>query len=285
MNVKFPTFATATIVQRWGNVNPQMYANGRHMGIDIAGIVGTPIYAACDGTVEEVNVVGAHGYGRHVIIQHDGFKTLYAHLHKVMVAQGETIEAGHIIGEMGGDPHDDDKIDGASTGTHLHFEVILPEQPKVDCIKTFAGFTVDPFPYLLNRFAPAPMFRGKVIERTGVRIRPEPSNAIASRYVGSFSSGDEFDIAKLEQPDSRGYTWAQVRSVRPEYVCVAYQGREYVKLGSVPDVVVSYEPDGSTMDDPAGGPGGPATVDEKAIRLDEVNKLIAYLQNRLSELK
>lgn len=69
MILTYPTTPTAYTVQRWGNVNYSMYPGGRHMGIDIGGpMVGAPIYAVCDGVVKEVNLVGAHGYGRHVII-------------------------------------------------------------------------------------------------------------------------------------------------------------------------------------------------------------------------
>lgn len=86
-----------------------------HQGIDIANSQGTPIVAALDGTVTRVGV-GSGGAGNRIRIKHaGGFETVYMHLSSFNVQQGTTVRQGQKIGEMGNT--------GASTGTHLHFEI------------------------------------------------------------------------------------------------------------------------------------------------------------------
>jgi hypothetical protein len=274
-NLSFPTLPHLHIVQAWGNPNAKMYANGRHMGVDISGPVGSAIYAAVAGIVELSSLVDAHGYGRHVIIGHGTFKTLYAHLSKVNVTDGSILGAGSVIGAMGGDPKDADKVDGASTGPHLHFEVILPNQPKTDFIKTFAGYTVDPFPYLLQRFAAPAVKIGTVKEPQGVRVRISAGTGTKDTIIGAVGKNEKIEIAETKYVD--GDLWCRIRSLRPEWVCAVYQKREYIKLE---DVVVLNDAPTDEADDSV--PPPPST--EKAIRLDELNRLAAYLEERKSEL-
>jgi len=92
------------------------YFSWRHTAVDIAGPVGTPIYAADSGVVE-VEGWGT-GYGNQIVINHGGGKkTRYAHLSKFYVKKGEEVTKGQAIGAMGST--------GWSTGPHLHFEVII----------------------------------------------------------------------------------------------------------------------------------------------------------------
>ncbi|KMT21866.1 peptidoglycan DD-metalloendopeptidase family protein [Clostridium cylindrosporum] len=101
--------------------------NRMHKGVDIAGPVGTPIKAAEGG---EVVFSGDRGtYGKCVIIKHiNGYETLYAHNSKLIAKQGDKVDKGEIISELGNT--------GRSTGPHLHFEV------KVN------GKQIDPMSYL-----------------------------------------------------------------------------------------------------------------------------------------
>ncbi|MFH1427074.1 MAG: peptidoglycan DD-metalloendopeptidase family protein [Patescibacteria group bacterium] len=92
------------------------YYSWRHSGVDIANKVGTPIYAADTGTVESAG--WATGYGNTIIIDHGGGKkTRYGHLSKFYVSKGQTVDKGEAIGAMGST--------GWSTGSHLHFEVLI----------------------------------------------------------------------------------------------------------------------------------------------------------------
>lgn len=88
-----------------------------HPGIDIAGPVGTPIYAAKAGTVVEAGCGWNYGYGCHVVIDHaDGYSTMYAHLSgQPLVSVGASVNGGQLIGSRGNT--------GRSTGPHTHFEI------------------------------------------------------------------------------------------------------------------------------------------------------------------
>jgi murein DD-endopeptidase MepM/ murein hydrolase activator NlpD len=91
---------------RWGRM---------HNGIDIAAPVGTPIFAAAAGVVTFA-AWNDGGYGNLVEIAHpDGSVTLYAHNHRNLVREGQEVEQGDQIAEMGST--------GFSTGPHLHFEI------------------------------------------------------------------------------------------------------------------------------------------------------------------
>lgn len=91
-----------------------------HAGMDWAGAYGTPIFATGDGVI--VHAGWQSGYGRLVKIQHEfGVHTRYAHLSKMNVKVGQRVSRGDQIGAMGNS--------GRSTGTHLHYEVRVGEQP------------------------------------------------------------------------------------------------------------------------------------------------------------
>ncbi|MEK7188294.1 MAG: M23 family metallopeptidase [Patescibacteria group bacterium] len=88
-----------------------------HKGVDIANKSTPAVLAADSGQVTLAGWPDGSGYGNRVIIDHgNGYKTLYAHLSRVFVTQGQTVNRGDRIGQMGNT--------GRSTGPHLHFEVI-----------------------------------------------------------------------------------------------------------------------------------------------------------------
>jgi murein DD-endopeptidase MepM/ murein hydrolase activator NlpD len=89
-----------------------------HVGLDIDGETGDPVWAAARGTVAWAGraPAGYSGYGVIVLIDHgDGLQTLYAHLSALAVATGQVVEAGDHVGSIG--------TTGNVTGSHLHFEV------------------------------------------------------------------------------------------------------------------------------------------------------------------
>lgn len=96
---------TSPFGPRWGRF---------HYGIDIANGVGTDIKAADGGVVTRAGRAGS--YGNLIIIDHqNGMSTRYAHLSRIDVKVGQTVEQGQSIAKMGNT--------GRSTGPHLHFEV------------------------------------------------------------------------------------------------------------------------------------------------------------------
>ena len=104
-----------------------------HAGMDFTGAIGTPIYATGNGLVVESQF--DKGSGRHVIIDHGfSYKTMYAHMEKIVVKKGQTVKRGDVIGYLGNT--------GLSTGPHLHYEVRKNEKP------------VDPLNFYFNDLSP-----------------------------------------------------------------------------------------------------------------------------------
>ncbi|MBR5904500.1 MAG: peptidoglycan DD-metalloendopeptidase family protein [Alphaproteobacteria bacterium] len=104
-----------TITSQYGIRNdPFTGKKKQHKGIDFAGKIGTELYAVAPGRV--VSSGERSGYGTTVEIDHGlGFTTLYAHLSKTMVARGDWVRPGSVVG-LGGSS-------GRSTGPHLHYEI------------------------------------------------------------------------------------------------------------------------------------------------------------------
>lgn len=91
-----------------------------HTGQDMAAPLGTPIYATGKGRIVQAGWIS--GYGKAVKIQHaNGIQTLYGHMSKIRVKNGQTVDVGERIGDMGST--------GNSTGNHLHYEVIINGTP------------------------------------------------------------------------------------------------------------------------------------------------------------
>ncbi len=91
-----------------------------HYGVDIKLNIGDDVKSAFEGVVRVAHF--DRDYGRVVVVRHNnGLETLYAHLSKLEVKEGDWVEAGDVIG-LGGST-------GRSTGSHLHFEVRYLGEP------------------------------------------------------------------------------------------------------------------------------------------------------------
>jgi murein DD-endopeptidase MepM/ murein hydrolase activator NlpD len=91
-----------------------------HKGLDIAGPIGTPIYATADGIVGRAQWVS--GYGKYIEVEHgNAIQTRYGHLSAMNVQSGQRVRKGDVIGFMGST--------GRSTGSHLHYEVRIAGEP------------------------------------------------------------------------------------------------------------------------------------------------------------
>lgn len=95
-------------------INPFTHKKETHEAIDIVAPWGTAVKAACRG---KVTFAGwKNFYGLAIEIKNEyGYSTVYGHLSRILVKEGQQVEKGEIIGRVGSS--------GRSTGPHLHFEV------------------------------------------------------------------------------------------------------------------------------------------------------------------
>lgn len=163
------------------------YSDGSlHRAIDLRASVGTPVYAAFDGTVDWVqkwdgaSKTGNQSYGNLVRIKADALykgnpvQCLYAHLFSASVSVGDHVAEGQRIGLTGNT--------GNSTGPHLHFEVRL------------AGSRVNPLNWLDGDFLPANGF-----VRLGTFISVEVPDPVQKLQLMFVSGDTEKCIALAEK--------------------------------------------------------------------------------------
>jgi murein DD-endopeptidase MepM/ murein hydrolase activator NlpD len=118
------TRLTSAFGMRW---HPVLGGHRPHMGVDLAGPVGTPVHATGDGVIGRADWFSS--YGLFVEIEHGGqMETRYGHMSRLNVAAGQFVHRGDVIGYIG--------TTGRTTGPHLHYEV------RVN------GVAVNPMPYL-----------------------------------------------------------------------------------------------------------------------------------------
>jgi len=99
-----------------------------HAGIDLTAPLGSEIFPIKDGVVIKVQYL-RYDYGRAVWIDNgNGTVSLYGHMGKIFVNEGDTVTTAKSIGEVG--------LTGKTTGPHLHLEVIKNEK------------NINPQPYL-----------------------------------------------------------------------------------------------------------------------------------------
>ncbi len=92
----------------------------QHNGIDFAAPSGTPVRTVGDGVVDFAGT--QNGYGNIVIVTHrNQQQTAYAHLSRIDVRPGQSVEQGQTLGAVG--------ATGWATGPHLHFEFRIDGQP------------------------------------------------------------------------------------------------------------------------------------------------------------
>jgi murein DD-endopeptidase MepM/ murein hydrolase activator NlpD len=115
-------------------IHPIYKTSMMHAGIDFTAPIGTEIYATGNGIIARVEYNG-RGYGNNVIINHGfGYQTLYGHMSRFAVRPGQRVNRGDLIGYVGNT--------GASTGPHVHYEVIR------------GGKKIDPVNFFFNDLSP-----------------------------------------------------------------------------------------------------------------------------------
>lgn len=127
------------VVSGYGyRLHPILKHSRMHSGIDFSARQGTSVHSTGDGVVRVAgrNAQGYAGYGTVVLVDHGfGFQTLYAHLSAAKVRVGQRVKRGEVIGQVGNT--------GLSSGSHLHYEVLI------------GGKKVDPVYYFFNDLTPA----------------------------------------------------------------------------------------------------------------------------------
>lgn len=105
------------ITSRFGYRNHPITGKfGVHNGTDFAAEEGTAIYAAFDGTVEEIGSNSVRG--NYILLSHGGeTQTLYLHCSEIIAPEGAIVRRGEVIARVGNT--------GYSTGPHLHFSIIV----------------------------------------------------------------------------------------------------------------------------------------------------------------
>ena len=98
--------------------HPLLHYMKMHTGVDWAAPMGTPIFAAGNGAIDEIGVKG--GYGKYVRIRHaNGYQTAYGHMTAFArgLVVGSHVRQGQVIGFIGST--------GLSTGAHVHYEILV----------------------------------------------------------------------------------------------------------------------------------------------------------------
>ena len=114
-------------------IDPVYHVRKFHQGMDFTAPTGTDIYAT--GNAKVVFSGWKQGYGNTVILDHGfGYQTLYAHLFKSLVREGQRVRRYDVIALVGNT--------GKSTGPHLHYEV------------RYNGMRVDPIHYFFMELTP-----------------------------------------------------------------------------------------------------------------------------------
>ena len=95
--------------------HPVLKRSRPHLGTDYAARTGTPVWATAKGRVAHAGQKG--GFGKLVEIEHaNGYRTRYAHLSRIHVRRGQTVQKADVIGRVGST--------GLATGPHLHYELL-----------------------------------------------------------------------------------------------------------------------------------------------------------------
>ena len=101
-------------------VDPFTRGPAMHTGVDFRAETGSPVRATAPGKVVTAEYSG--GYGNMVEVEHaNGLSTRYAHMSAILVAPGQSVTTGTVVGRVG--------TTGRSTGPHLHYETRINEEP------------------------------------------------------------------------------------------------------------------------------------------------------------
>ena len=119
--VRAPLIGEASVSSPFGyRTDPFLGRPELHPGVDLVQDYGSEIHATAGGRVTHAGPMG--GYGDMVEVDHgNGLVTRYGHMSEILVAEGQEVTAGALLGRLGST--------GRSTGPHLHYEVRVDGEP------------------------------------------------------------------------------------------------------------------------------------------------------------
>jgi murein DD-endopeptidase MepM/ murein hydrolase activator NlpD len=186
-----------------------------HQGVDLPLKQGDPVYATFDGKVRMSKYY--HGYGNLVIIRHtNGLETFYGHLSKRMVAEGDWVSAGQVIG-LGG-------ATGRASGVHLHFET------------RYQGFAFDP-QWLID-FSNGRL-RHRLLVLNKSYFNPK------SNYDQDFN--DEIALSEKESESIASMTGDASSGSPAPNVCVPAEAKVHIPAGTANNAVAMNGGDSSSI--------------------------------------
>ncbi len=202
-----------------------------HEGIDFMAPEGSEIYAVAKGFVSEVRLDGdTKPYGNQVRIQHDGgYESIYAHLLQAIVAPGQFVQAGQLIGRAGNT--------GNSSGAHLHFS--LKNRDATERGETNYPYDlIDPTPYLEpfpgeskpeQPSAPAKASMNVIVESPevgylNVRTAPYVESDLLTKvnHQDELGALEEADIVRSKVGQNGQWLWIRTPSGQTGYVAAWY---------------------------------------------------------------
>ena len=117
-------------------MHPILKINKFHKGMDFSAATGTPVYASGNGKV--IRAQRSSTFGKVIYIEHGyGYRTIYAHLSKMVVRRGATVKRGDLIGYVGST--------GLSVSPHLHYEVHKNGRPLNPIYFYYGNLSPDEF--------------------------------------------------------------------------------------------------------------------------------------------
>lgn len=120
------------VTSRFGAREP--FRSAPHNGVDLRAPVGTPLFAPGDGRVTQADTVANDAGGLELIVRLDnGYQVGFAHLSQIVVAAGQRVAKGELLGATGASGTH-------GTGPHLHLTLRDP-----------SGVRIDPQPHLIGR--------------------------------------------------------------------------------------------------------------------------------------
>lgn len=137
-NIRYTSFYG----ERWGDLH-----RGCDLGASIMGIFGDDVIATADGIVRKISN-NVDSYGNYIVIEHDGWCDLFAHLHSFAIKLNQKVIAGQTIGLMGASGMNN------SNAVHLHYEIRRTDYAHFNERGIVLGFAnkpkylIDPKPYI-----------------------------------------------------------------------------------------------------------------------------------------